>query len=65
MSRKGIQKLITCQSLAAPKMDVLQDKAGSIRNGGDASVIMYLRKKEKRSFCTVVITAREEPSENM
>lgn len=51
------------RSLVVPKMGMV--KAGTITSGGKASVIIYLRRKEKISFCTVVIAAREEWGENM
>lgn len=46
------------------RMDVLLAKAKPFSHRGKASVITYLRRKQK-GYCADVIAAREEWSENM
>lgn len=56
--------LSTCLAEPIPagsKTDVLLAKAGPIRNGGNSSVITYLRKKS----ITVAIADREEQGEHL
>lgn len=48
------------------KMDMPLTKAGPIRNGGNTSVIIYLRRRKNQTrCCTDVIAASEEQDENM
>lgn len=57
------QKLPPCPAESMPggsRMDLLPAKAGPIMNGGNTSVITYLRKKRKKRYCADVIAAKEE-----
>lgn len=49
----------------APKVVVLLAKTGPITNGGDASGMTGLRRKKKKLWCSFVLAAREEQSENV
>lgn len=60
---KNCEKLLLCPTEPRPagsKLNLLLAKAKKISDGGNNSVIIYIRKKEEKSFCKDVTVARKE-----